>query len=299
MESWLLDTHNHLQDAVPFETSRIDAEIHTRTSVVMGTRHSDWGRVQTLAENCQVKIIPAFGQTVCIHPWFCLEAASLSSLNSVPSLDRSHKMWNEMEKYLVQFPNALVGEIGLDAVAKDRSTGIKFPFPLQIELFVFQIGLAARYHRPCSIHVVQCHGKIFDFLRAAQPSELPPRLALHSFTGSPDIAKGMVRLPGGVGKRIFFGISSCVSGRSRKVVERIKGIPDNRILLESDLYDPRDIDRAMVESLNIVSDAKGWTIQETAERTFRNAEEFLTGNRGNWDTPHILSQMEVSQNEIN
>jgi TatD DNase family protein len=85
---------------------------------------------------------------------------------------------------LVNNPRAFCGEIGIDKVAKYWPTGI-VEFDLQLEAFKAQLALAARLKRPVSVHCVQAHGALVDILRAAK-DELPPAIALHSFSGKVD-----------------------------------------------------------------------------------------------------------------
>ncbi|KAI8808690.1 hypothetical protein BJ742DRAFT_278015 [Cladochytrium replicatum] len=290
---YLVDTHVHIQDET---TERTEIEqIKTKCICAMGVRTGDWDRVESITDpNTPAnppKVFPAFG----VHPWFCQEMLKQdvefttisdddSKIKKDPSVDEMlvHPTLRRLETLLMKYPNALVGEIGIDKVAKNRATGEKFPFALQMALFEAQLLLAARFNRPASIHVVRCHGVMFDLLRSAQPHRLPPRFAFHSWTGSADLVNGICKLKG-VGRRAFFGFSTVVSGRSADVMERIRAVPDDRLLLESDLYGPSLVDEAMINVLSIVAQAKGWSELEAATKTFNNAEEFLTGKRGIWE----------------
>ena len=95
----LLDAHNHLQDPrldpwreeilVGREAGGVGA------MVVNGTREADWKEVATLAE-ANAWITPSFG----LHPWWVRE--------------RGEDWLEILEQWLDRFPQAAVGEIGLD-----------------------------------------------------------------------------------------------------------------------------------------------------------------------------------------
>lgn len=191
----------------------------------------------------------------------------------------------------------MVGEIGIDSAARDRSNS-KYPFLHQVSLFRAQLALAAELRRPVSVHTVQCHGHLLDILRelaagvpkkgklhqdaksqqlALAQDPLPPKIMLHSYSGSPDIVRALLKLPNNTGRRFYFSFSIGVNARSPKAFDRIRAVPEDRILIESDLHDASGIDSAMLEACKFVATAKGWTLLETAEQIGKNAAEFLGG----------------------
>ncbi|TPX60486.1 hypothetical protein SpCBS45565_g07500 [Spizellomyces sp. 'palustris'] len=282
-----VDVHCHPVDT-PEHVHLLPA-LATRRLFVMGTRPDDWAFVSSVANNYPEKVIPAFG----IHPWFAHRT------DGPPKLEET-AAWRNLREHLVAHPHALVGEIGIDGAARDRNTNIKYPMPHQVAIFRAQLALAAELRRPVSIHTVQCHGKLLEIMRelaltmppksseALSPESsggsgcyrvhdpLPPKMMHHSFSGSPDIVRALLRLPKGVGRRFYFSFSVGINGRSLKTVERIRAVPDDRILIESDLHDAAAIDSGMLGACKLVADAKGWTLEQTAKNSGVNANEFLT-----------------------
>ena len=54
----------------------------------------------------------------------------------------------------------------------------------------------------------------------------------------------------------------------------IKNIPENRILLESDLEVPSDVNDELVNALELIAEVKDWTLEQASEITCINALEF-------------------------
>lgn len=78
------------------------------------------------------------------------------------------------------------------------------------------------------------------------------------------------------GPRFYFGFSHFANSRSPKTREVVASIPDDRLLLESDLEYAGDVDTALRAMLACMAEAKGWTMEQAAEITARNAETFFT-----------------------
>ena len=75
---------------------------------------------------------------------------------------------------------------------------------------------------------------------------------------------------------VFFGFSFAINGRA---LERTRGaiaaVPDDRLLLESDLPDAAYVDREIEQLIKLVMDVKGWTRKQVAEITTANAKRFF------------------------
>jgi TatD DNase family protein len=97
---------------------------------------------------------------------------------------------------------------------------------------------------------------------------------MHSYSGSPDLAKMLIKLPR-IGSCFYFSFSFFVSRRLSKLEERLKAIPENRLLIESDLDDVSNVDDAMLEMVKTISDARGWSMEECINILERNTREFL------------------------
>ena len=65
----------------------------------------------------------------------------------------------------------------------------KCEFEAQLQCFRMQLELAAEMNRAVSVHSVRCHGQMLSLLREIA-DDLPPAVALHSFTGSSQMVDG-------------------------------------------------------------------------------------------------------------
>ncbi|KAI8820690.1 uncharacterized protein EV422DRAFT_529768 [Fimicolochytrium jonesii] len=281
-----IDVHCHPTDTP--DSLNVIPTLRTQRLLVMGTREEDWPLVAGAAEKWPEKVIPCFG----LHPWFAHHCPAPPSASE----GSTHPPWLQtLTVQLESHPTALVGEIGIDGIAKDRTTDARYPFEHQLVIFRAQLQLAARMRRSVSMHTVRCHGHLVDVLRemlasgggdGAEDDPLPPRLKHHSYSGSTETTRALLSLRSPhrgrkraslptPGSRMYFSFSAGVNGRSPKAMERIRAVPDDRVLLESDTHDARIVDAAMEDACRLVAAAKGWTIEETAETTGRNARRFL------------------------
>ena len=98
---------------------------------------------------------------------------------------------------------------------------------------------------------------------------------MHSYGGSPDTLTGLLRLSNGAGRRFYFGFSYFVNSRNRdKTLRCIQKVPDDRLLLESDLSSPGEAYTALSGMVDLIAQAKGWSWEEAATICERNAREF-------------------------
>jgi TatD DNase family protein len=256
-----MDVHTHIVED-PEQLEKLDS-IDTQTLFLMSTHKKEWDIVKAY----KYPKVPCFG----IHPWF----AHHHTENDI----------DELEKLLIEYPDALVGEIGVDKVAKSPE-GMVYDFQIQKQFFEKQMHIAAVLDRPVSIHSVQSHGYILDYFRQVDQqirrnkktgldtSLCPPSIMLHSFSASSQISDALVKLPS-IGSRFYFSFSHLVNSRSPKCLERIKAIPEDRILLESDVHSTLAVDEAMNQIIDLVSLARSWTRDYTIERTVQNTMRFL------------------------
>mmetsp|Transcript_5574 Transcript_5574/g.15575 ORF Transcript_5574/g.15575 Transcript_5574/m.15575 type:complete len:241 (-) Transcript_5574:85-807(-) len=227
----------------------------------MGTQEGDWDVVQRSSEAMPNVAVPAFG----VHPWFA---------------HRAENGWIErLRLRLASHPAALLGEIGLDKAARTPETR-RCEYEAQQEVFAAQLALAAELRRPVSVHCVRSVGKLFGMMEAgAAAAGLPPAIALHSYGSSPDWIPRYLALP----TELYVGFSYAINGRENqreKLLENIAVVPDDRLLLESDLECPLDIEEHLRAMCAIFAEAKGWSLEETAERTWANAERFVAAGGG-------------------
>jgi TatD DNase family protein len=256
-----MDVHTHIVED-PGSLDKLDS-IHTKTLLIMSTHKKEW----EIVKSYHYPKVPCFG----IHPWFAHQ-------HSASDIE-------ELRKLLQLYPEALVGEIGVDKIAKSPD-GTVYDFQIQKDFFEKQMQLAAELDRPVSIHSVQAHGYILDYFRqvdqqirrnkkSGQNAALcPPSIMLHSFSASSQISDALVKLPS-IGSRFFFSFSYLVNSRSPKCMERILAIPEDRLLLESDVHSTIAVDEAMNQIIDLVSQAKSWTRDYTIERTIQNTMRYL------------------------
>ncbi|MBI5382643.1 MAG: TatD family hydrolase [Opitutae bacterium] len=220
----LYDAHNHLQDdwLAPHHPALLHElpALGLRAAVVNGTCEADWASVASLAQAAPW-VRPSYG----LHPW--------------DAGNRSRDWQAHLRAQLAADPHAAVGEIGLDRWILERArpddprlAGLRrAPFPEQIEVFTWQLALAASENRAASIHCLDAWGALADLLHAVRT---PLRgFLLHAYGGPPE----MVRTFAECGAYFSFNGAALKDAgpaqRSRKL-EAFKLVPDERLLVETD-----------------------------------------------------------------
>lgn len=205
----LYDAHNHLHDARldPWREEMMGelAGANVAEAVVNGTCEEDWQAVAELArQHAWVK--PSFG----LHPWFVKGRAA---------------GWQErLADWLREFPQAAVGEIGLDRWIEDPDV------EAQVECFRTQLQLAKEMDRPVTIHCLRAWGLLEEELRT---QALPGRgFLLHSYGGPKEM------IPGFVKRGAYFSLSPYF-GHPRKAAQLavFEEVPLDRLLAETDAPD--------------------------------------------------------------
>ena len=138
--------------------------------------------------------------------------------------------------------------------------------------------------RQTSVGATHDHEEIADATDAkkvhdAVPLPFPPRICLHSYSGTADTLK--LYLHPSIPATIFFSFSHLVnfSNPSNKAVGVIKAIPNNRILAESDLHAAGGrMDELMEEIVRKICDIKGWSLVEGVNQLASNWKEFIFGD---------------------
>jgi len=206
----MIDVHNHLQDErlAPFRDDCI-AELRrlgvTRW-VVNGTRESDWESVADLAEGYPDEVIPCFG----LHPWFVKE--------------RSKGWQDRLAAMLERFPQAGLGEVGLDKWIRDHR------IEEQTEVLRSQLSIAAEHKRPVMIHCLQAWGRLLEVLRDETSSDV--RFLVHSFGGPVEMVEPFVEIGA------YFSFSGYfIQERKEKVRQAFEEVPRERLLIETDSPD--------------------------------------------------------------
>ena len=298
------DSHCHVH--LRTETSAKLAQV---LHCIYGTEPDDWPTLSTLVQasiassgtpDASLLYAVGFG----VHPW---HAPAVQR-----QLEAGTSEWKEAlrERLCVRVGGRwpLVGEIGLDGAATDRETGAPLDPEAQDIVFKTQWQWAARLSRGVSVHCVRSHGALFDLCRSGEAAEraqtkrnkararrrpqpvaeepsnvskeeeevhiMPPVVALHSYSGSADIATQLLRMSP---DRYFFGFSTAVNGRNwPAVVKVIAKLPRNRILAESDLEDEASAQSACDDIVRrIASDVWHCTVEEARKTLEDNLKQFL------------------------
>jgi Tat protein secretion system quality control protein TatD with DNase activity len=108
----------------------------------------------------------------------------------------------------------------------------------------------------------------------------PPRICLHSFSGSVEVVKQY--LHPSIPAVIFFSFSSAVNLGTEsvraKVGDVIRMVPEDRLLVESDLHTAgQAMDDALEHMYREVCRIRGWDLEGGVEKIGRNFNEFIFG----------------------
>jgi TatD DNase family protein len=204
----LFDAHNHLQEPVLLDHLEQvltgTRKIGVSRMVANGSSERDWPAVLKLAREVP-EVLPSFGY----HPWYVK--------------DRSPSWQSELLRMLDAVPSGL-GEIGLDRWIKD------YDFPQQLEVFTWQLRLAAERNLPASLHCLHAWGKLLEIL---QHEPLPPcGFVLHSYGGPAEMIQPLTNLGA------YFSLPGYFA-HERKARQRevFKQVPFERLLIETDAPD--------------------------------------------------------------
>ena len=205
----LIDAHNHLHDArlAPFRAELI-AELERggiEAAVVNGTQEEDWAAVAALAKE-RPWVRPAFG----LHPWYVS--------------GRSPGWRERLTAMLAEFPDASLGEIGLDRWKEG------YDMAAQTEVFRVQWALAVEHGRAATVHCLKAWGHLWDFVREAPAA--PRGFLLHSYGGAAEMVAGFVK------HGAYFSFSGYFV-QERKAAQRavFRELPLDRLLVETDAPD--------------------------------------------------------------
>ncbi len=180
-------------------------DYHTHTASPYGgylcaVTREDWERVAAAPG-----MTPCFG----IHPWHAegVDAAELAF---------------ELDDWLSRYPQAGVGESGLDASPKHAAT-----LDAQRLLLQVQLGAAYRHERLIHLHGVQAWAELLELLRARERTGTLPRVLLHAWNGSHELAREFLKLG------VLFSVGLRELSHP-KAAERYARIPLDSIFADSD-----------------------------------------------------------------
>jgi TatD DNase family protein len=223
------------------------------TIVVTGTSIEESRRATELADAHRLYA------TAGVHPHLAREC----NAGTIPAL-----------RALAQHPKVVaIGECGLDY---NRNYS---PHPDQEKWFVAQLELAAELGKPLFLHSRDAHPRFAEILRNLRVG----KAVAHCFTGEGEELRAYLDLG------LYVGITGwiCDERRGRHLVDLVKEIPQNRLLLETDspYLTPRDLHpqpRArrnepafLAHIARAVARARGESPEAIAAASTRNAREFF------------------------
>ena len=206
----LYDAHTHLpkHENQTLRSSNSSATLPNSTqrkySIVNGTSPANWSAVLQFARN-RLEVLPAIG----LHPQQVVEAPADWKATFL--------------QLLAENPTCSIGEIGLDRRYQTDH------FEKQLDAFSWQLQQASKQNRPVSIHCVKAIGLLMETLRS---DNLPSRgVHLHAYTGPVELIPELVK------RGAYFSFAAMqLKSRSTKIPDRIRAIPIDRLLVETDTY---------------------------------------------------------------
>lgn len=162
-----------------------------------------------------------------------------------------------------------IGEIGLDYHYPDTDK------EKQAYFFERQLSLAAEFDLPVVIHDREAHGDVTEAILRHPKT----RGVLHSFSGSPEMAKELVR----AGYYISFS-GTLTFQNARRTVESAAVVPPDRILIETDCpyLAPHPLRGTLNHSGNLaytcarLAEIRGIEEEQAARLTEENARRFFS-----------------------
>nr|CBA09385.1 putative deoxyribonuclease [Neisseria meningitidis alpha153] len=250
------DTHCHLADAALRENLphilTAARKVGVKRFIVPATCPQDWQSVAELSEmpseHGQIRI--ALG----IHPWFSDGIAERDCVR--------------LEAMLARYPQAWVGEIGLDFYDKTQTPPQR---ERQIQVFVRQLAIAQTLRRRVIIHNLKATA---DIAAAVKQTGFAQGGIVHAFSGSAEEARVLTKL----GFKIGIG-SLLLNPNARKVRDTLKALNDGDFVLETDspfmLKNTVNTPANILRIAEIAAQIRGTGAAEIAAITERNADSLL------------------------
>lgn len=282
----MVDAHCHLQLGAFHGNHDLLLEHMQRNHIiacsVCATSPADWEQVAALHALRPDAIIPSFG----LHPWWIEKHLKASAALSIADYDQliagqGDGSWMaKLSAYLEMYPQAGVGECGLDKKVRDAVS-----MDLQLHILSQHLDIAARHQRPISIHCVAgCWGNLLKCLQEHCDANKGSRLTssaviLHCCNSLPvDMLGAFNKLP-----HVYYSISASILN-NQKHLKLVSKLPRDRLLLESDCPDQlplavKEADCAILHnapgiigySCHKLSELLQCSIEELAETVTRNA----------------------------
>lgn len=186
----------------------------------------------------------------------------------------------------------------------------------QKALLKAQLHLAGEMRRAVSVHSVQGHGVVLEAFQElwkgherkvesnrrwkkrvdegrneeeegdddkeemeTTPLPYPPRICMHSYSGSPEVVKQLLRPT--VPSDVYFSFSTVINFTGPSV-DRVKSslasLPDDRILIESDLHVAgKQMDDLLEDVVKTVCTVKDWSLEDGTKILAENWRRFVFG----------------------
>ncbi|KAJ5758028.1 uncharacterized protein N7511_006722 [Penicillium nucicola] len=192
------------------------------------------------------------------------------------------------------------------------------PYKVKLEhqrtILKAQLQLAGEMDRPVSMHSVQAHGASFDTLKelwkghervilsrrkrdkqqdaegavsedetstpdSKSPPPFPPRICMHSYSGPVEPIRQFLHQSNP--SDVYFSFSSLINfsgAPAKKIADVIKALPDNRILIESDLHTAGPQMDALLEDVaRKICNLRGWELRHGVQVLADNWRRFVFG----------------------
>lgn len=206
------------------------------------TRPTDWAAAIDIAERDDDRNFAAVG----IHPWYITDATA--------------DFADEISNILTAHPNLMVGEIGMDKFHPD--------IPRQIEIFTTQLEVAHKFRRPIHLHCVGTWDKILRIFRE-RGAKMPPAVVAHGFTGD----AGQIQM---LADKYNMYFSYSAAHADDKTIARIVATPMDRILIETDTFNPVDEIPELDTINDMVAGVYGRDTDEMAEQIYQNIQRIIS-----------------------
>lgn len=174
--------------------------------------------------------------------------------------------WDSKLIELAKLPRVIaIGETGLDY------SRMYAPKNVQIDVFMRHLEVARKLDMPVVIHNRNAASDILSILKV----KIPPKGAIfHCYSEGPDFAFDALELP------VYFSFAGNITYKSvRPLVETVRMLPMNRILIESEspfmvpakYTKRRNKPEYLIENAKAVAAIKGMDLEECCDALYQNS----------------------------